>query len=172
MNRTGSAFRRNANGLVCNDMRRAGHERKARLGDRAEHRLLVQHLMRVGLRFIRIDGPGQHNHRHTVLVSIGHRVHTVKRTGPDSGNQNGGRAGPVVDTFGHEGRGVLVFCENEPDACGFQRIHERQDFTTRHAKGVPAPRLIQPAGNSVSRANGTLLCHGMRPSGVLAPSMS
>ena len=140
--------------FVGDDMGRISSERKARLGDRAEHGLLVYHLVGVGLRLARVHAACQNNERHLILQRVGHGVYPVQRAGADGPHQDRWRVVAVVHAFGDEASGVFVLGKDETDACLFQGVDEGEHLAPRHAKSSAAACGIEPAGQCVSGADG------------------
>ena len=139
-------------GLVGDHIGSGCIKAEAGLGDRCKNRLLVEHLMGVGLRLIRIDAAGQHQHWHPVLMSIGHHIDPVQRTGAKCRHQNSGGAIAMMHAFAHKPGAVFVFGEVKTDSGTGERVHKGQNFTAGHAKGVAAACVIKTAGQNIGGA--------------------
>ena len=85
------------------------------------------------------------------MQGVGHHIHPVHRTRPHRRHQDCGRAIHVMDPFGHEASGVLMFGQMELDACPFERIHKGQHLATGHAKRVAAACIIKALRQYICR---------------------
>ena len=153
MHRTHAPLGGDGDGFVCNHMGRTSRQAKCCLCDRFKHRLMIDNLMGIAGRLIRIDTAGKHDQWHLILQCVGHGVDPVQCAGADGANQNGRRVIAVVYTFGHEPRSVLVFGEDKLDTGLFQRINQGQHLAARHTKGISATGIIKTAGEGVSSAD-------------------
>ncbi len=132
----------NGAGLVGDQICGLRIQPKGCFGDGGKDRTVVQDLMRVAELFGGINAAGQHQHWHPGLMRIGHHIHAVERTRPKRCHQNDRGPIAVVDTFSHKARSIFVFGQMKADASLDQRVHQGQDLTAGHAKGVTASGLV------------------------------
>ena len=98
MNGSLTSFQGDTHRFVGDDVGSAGGHAKARLGYRSEHRLMIQHLMRVGVCLIGVDATGQDDEGNPILFRVGNHIHAVESTRAYGRDQNTGRAAAVEPT--------------------------------------------------------------------------
>ena len=159
MYRARPPFGGDANRFVCDYMGGPCDQGKCGFGYGPKNRLLIQNLMCVALRFVRIDRTRQNDHWDTILMSIGNRVNAVQSPGSNGCHKNARCACAMVYTLGHESCCVFVFGENESDAGSFQRVNKRKDLSSWHSEGVSASCLKKSPCQRVRGSNMRLCCH-------------
>jgi hypothetical protein len=171
MHRAGAAGGGDGKSLVDHGIDPAvGHD-EARLADPAEGGGVVEDLVVVAHRLGRIDGAGQGDQRHPVLLGIRDHVECVGDARPDRRDQDAGRPGRMPGALGHEAGGVLVLGKHEADAGALQRVDQRQHLAARNAEGGAAPGGVEPPGDYVGSVHFSLL-RRRRGYGPRSPSPS
>ena len=143
MHRAGLARQRQGNRLGHSRPHCPCRQPEAALGDRAQHRLMVEDLMGIGLGLCRIDAAGQKDQRHPVLHGIGHHVDRIRGPRPQRRHQHRQRAGHVPQPLGHEAARVFVFDQHELQPRRVKPLHHREHLAARNAEGVGGPRSGQ-----------------------------
>ena len=77
MHRAGAAFGGDGKRFVSDHQGSTCRQGKTGFGNGAKDLRLVQHLVGVGLCFVRVNGTGKHDQGHAVLMGVGYDVDAV-----------------------------------------------------------------------------------------------
>ena len=111
---------------------------------------MIDDLMGVSPAQLALDDTGEHDQRRALLHRVGDAVDAIGEAGTERRHQQAGTRGVDTGAGRHHRGGRLIACQHEVDARALERIHKRDHFAARHAKGMAHARSMQRGGNSIS----------------------